>query len=102
MLQVKSLSKEWANRADLPAHVVTMLNNFPSNLHPMSQFSAAITALNSESKYAKAYSEGLHKSKYWEVSSTVFKETCSLLNFLVFLSLINRFLFSMCMRIQWT
>jgi len=32
----------------------------------MSQFSAAITALNSESKYAKAYSEGLHKSKYWE------------------------------------
>jgi len=64
--QVKSLSKEWANRADLPAHVVTMLNNFPSNLHPMSQFSAAITALNSESKYAKAYSEGLHKSKYWE------------------------------------
>lgn len=64
--QVKSLSKEWASRADLPAHVVTMLNNFPANLHPMSQFSAAITALQSESKYAKAYSEGLHKSKYWE------------------------------------
>jgi citrate synthase len=64
--QVKSLSKEWANRADLPSHVVTMLNNFPTNLHPMSQFSAAVTALNSESKYAKAYSEGLHKSKYWE------------------------------------
>lgn len=64
--QAKSLSKEWANRADLPAHVVTMLNNFPSNLHPMSQFSAAITALNSESKFAKAYAEGIHKSKYWE------------------------------------
>lgn len=64
--QAKSLSKEWASRADLPAHVVTMLNNFPANLHPMSQFSAAITALQSESKYAKAYSEGLHKSKYWE------------------------------------
>lgn len=66
-IQAKSLSKEWANRADLPAHVVTMLNNFPSNLHPMSQFSAAITALNSESKFAKAYAEGIHKSKYWEV-----------------------------------
>ena len=65
--QVKSISKEWANRADLPSHVVTMLNNFPTNLHPMSQFSAAITALNSESKFAKAYSEGVHKSKYWEV-----------------------------------
>ena len=55
--QVSALSKEWANRAALPAHVVTMLNNFPSTLHPMSQLSAAITALNQESKYAKAYTE---------------------------------------------
>jgi citrate synthase len=55
--QVEWLSKEWANRAALPGHVATMLNNFPSTLHPMSQFSAAITALNHESKYAKAYSE---------------------------------------------
>lgn len=45
-----------------------MLDNFPTNLHPMSQFSAAITALNSESSFARAYSEGVHKSKYWEVS----------------------------------
>jgi citrate synthase len=55
--QVNALSREWANRAALPGHVVTMLNNFPSTLHPMSQLSAAITALNHESKYAKAYSE---------------------------------------------
>lgn len=33
----------------------------------MSQFSAAITALNSESSFARAYSEGVQKSKYWEV-----------------------------------
>jgi citrate (Si)-synthase len=55
--QVDALSREWANRAALPAHVVTMLNNFPSTLHPMSQLSAAVTALNTESKFAKAYSE---------------------------------------------
>lgn len=55
--QVQWLSNEWANRAALPGHVVTMLNNFPSTLHPMSQFSAAVTALNHESKFAKAYSE---------------------------------------------
>lgn len=64
--QVQAISKEWAQRAELPAHVVTMLNNMPSKLHPMSQFSAAVTALNSESTFAKAYSEGVHKSKYWE------------------------------------
>lgn len=48
-----------------------MLNNFPSNLHPMAQFSAAITALNSESKFAKGYSEGVHKGKYWEVCHVI-------------------------------
>lgn len=65
-VQVQALSREWADRAALPAHVVTMLNNFPSNLHPMSQFIAAITALNSESKFAKSYADGIHKSTYWE------------------------------------
>jgi len=64
--QVKSLGEEWANRADLPPHVLNLLNNFPSTLHPMAQFSAAITALNSESKFAQAYSQGVPKSKYWE------------------------------------
>jgi len=64
--QVRALSKDWASRAALPGHVVTMLNNFPANVHPMSQFAAAITALNSESKFAKAYADGIHKSKYWE------------------------------------
>jgi len=65
--QVDAISKEWADNADLPNHVANMLNNFPSHLHPMAQFSAAITALNSESKFAKEYSEGVHKSKYWEL-----------------------------------
>ncbi|CDQ76583.1 unnamed protein product [Oncorhynchus mykiss] len=64
--QVNWLSKEWAKRAALPSHVVTMLDNFPTNLHPMSQFSAAITALNSESSFARAYSEGVNKAMYWE------------------------------------
>lgn len=64
--QVDSLSKEWANRAALPAHVVSMLNNFPSTVHPMSQLSAAVTALNTESTFVKAYTDGVHKSKYWE------------------------------------
>ncbi|XP_031638239.1 probable citrate synthase 2, mitochondrial [Contarinia nasturtii] len=64
--QVKQLSREWAERAALPQHVVTLLNNLPNTLHPMSQFSAAITALNHDSKFAKAYGAGVHKSKYWE------------------------------------
>ena len=60
-------TQEWADRAHLPAHVVTMLKNFPANLHPMAQFAAAVTACNSESKFVKAYSEGVKKTLYWEV-----------------------------------
>jgi len=76
--QVKAVSKEWANRADLPSHVVTMLNNFPAKLHPMSQFSAAIAACNSESKFAKAYAEGaLKKSAYWEYAYEDAMDLCA-------------------------
>lgn len=64
--QADALSKEWNDRAAIPNHVTQMLNNFPSNLHPMSQFSCAITALNSESKFAKAYQSGVKKTQYWE------------------------------------
>lgn len=53
--QVNQLSREWADRAALPQHVVTLLNNLPNTLHPMSQLSAAIVALNHDSKFAKAY-----------------------------------------------
>lgn len=66
--QADAISKEWNDRAAIPNHVTQMLNNFPSNLHPMSQFSAAITALNSESKFAKAYHSGVKKTQYWEVN----------------------------------
>ena len=57
--QVQALSKEWASRASLPNHVVTMLNNMPSAVHPMSQLSCAITALNYGSKFSKAYASGV-------------------------------------------
>jgi len=74
--QVKGLSKDWAERGSLPAHVNDMLDRFPSHLHPMAQFSAAINALNSESVFAKAYADGVHKSKYWEY---VFEDSMNLI-----------------------
>lgn len=64
--QVDWVTREWNNRADIPQHVVTMLNNFPAQLHPMSQLSAAVTVLNLGSKFAKAYSDNVPKAKYWE------------------------------------
>lgn len=66
--QVKWVSKTWAERAELPSHVVTMLNNLPNTVHPMTQLTSAVALLNSESKFVQAYTNGVHKSQYWEVS----------------------------------
>jgi len=63
--QVDSISVEWAARAELPQHIVMMLNNFPDDLHPMTQFATAIAALNKDSKFAKAYADAVPKSDYW-------------------------------------
>lgn len=64
--QVRGLSKEWAQNGHLPAYVEKMLDNFPKDLHPMTQFACAVSALNYESKFAKKYEQGLNKADYWE------------------------------------
>lgn len=63
--QTQAVTQELNRRAGLPSFVVQMLNSFPPNLHPMSQFSAAVAALNAESEFAKGYSQGMKKSEYW-------------------------------------
>ena len=64
--QVRALSRELAEKSKLPAHVVSMLKAFDKNVHPMTQLSCAVAALNTESLFAKKYAEGLNKAAYWE------------------------------------
>jgi len=64
--QVESIRVELAKRSTVPEHVVTMIKNFPKDLHPMSQFSAAVLGLQRDSKFAKAYQDGVKKTQYWE------------------------------------
>ncbi|ORX63986.1 citrate synthase [Basidiobolus meristosporus CBS 931.73] len=64
--QAAYLSSEWAARSELPAFIKELLDKAPKTMHPMTQFSLAVTALQSESQFAKVYHEGVHKSKYWE------------------------------------
>ncbi|SCU98938.1 LADA_0H16292g1_1 [Lachancea dasiensis] len=63
--QVKALSADLASRSELPEHVDQLLNTLPKDLHPMAQFSIAVTALESESKFSKAYAQGVSKKDYW-------------------------------------
>ena len=64
--QVRVLSEELATKADLPSHVVTLLANLPSNLHPMAQLVSAMAAMNSESRFAASYKKGMQKTDYWK------------------------------------
>ncbi|OJD35211.1 methylcitrate synthase precursor [Diplodia corticola] len=64
--QVRKLSRELAEKAAIPTFVSNMLDNFPKDLHPMTQFACAVSALNYESKFAKLYEQGLNKAEYWE------------------------------------
>merc|ERR1740116_447604 len=64
--EVQQLTTELHSRAKIPDHVYTIIDNFPKTMHPMSQFSSAVLALQTESKFAKAYADGVHKSTYWE------------------------------------
>lgn len=64
--QVKVLSKEWATRSAIPSFVEEIIDSCPNTLHPMSQFTLAVAALQHESSFAKAYSEGIPKTQYWD------------------------------------
>lgn len=64
--QIRSFSRELAEKSHLPQHILDLIKSFPSSMHPMTQLSVAVAALNTESKFAKAYEQGLNKAEYWE------------------------------------
>ncbi|MCJ1422329.1 hypothetical protein MMC29_000209 [Sticta canariensis] len=74
--QVRVLSRELAEKSALPRFVEDMLDTFPSDLHPMTQFACTVSALNQTSVFAKAYEKGMQKEDYWK---TTFEDSLSLL-----------------------
>ncbi len=60
------ISATWARRSHVPNHVFTVIEALPITTHPMTQFCAAILALQTESKFAEAYTEGISKKEYWD------------------------------------
>lgn len=74
--QTRQFSRELAEQGQLPDFVNKLLDNFPKDLHPMTQFAIAVSALNYTSKFAKAYEAGISKAEYWEPT---FDDSISLL-----------------------
>lgn len=64
--QVEFVIKNIQSRAKLPADTEKLINSLPRDMHPMTQLSMGVLAMQKESHFAKAYRNGIHKSKYWE------------------------------------
>ncbi|KAF6219451.1 hypothetical protein HO133_003917 [Letharia lupina] len=74
--QIRAFSRELAENSTLPNFVEKMLDSFPTDLHPMTQFACAVSTLNHTSAFAKAYEKGVNKADYWEPT---FDDSISLL-----------------------
>ena len=64
--QVRGFSRELAEQSALPAFVNKLLDGLPADVHPMTQFSIAVSVLSHTSKFAASYAAGLNKADYWE------------------------------------
>ncbi|MBN2805855.1 MAG: citrate (Si)-synthase [Prolixibacteraceae bacterium] len=63
---VNNLSKDWSTRSHVPQHVFDVIDALPLNARPMTQFSAAIISMATESVFQKAYRSGVNKKYYWD------------------------------------
>jgi len=64
--QVDAVTADLKARSKIPQHIYALLDALPPGTHPMTQFSTLIMALQPDSHFAKAYEQGVHKSKLWE------------------------------------
>jgi len=66
--EAQEVDSEWADRANLPDHVYKMLKAMPRETHPMTLFSQAVLALQTESVFMKKYHGSMKKDEYWEAA----------------------------------
>src|ERR1051326_2158035 len=64
--EVLNLGNNWARRAIVPKHVFDTLDELPSSTHPMTMFSIAVMAMQTESIFAAQYRKGMSKKDYWD------------------------------------
>jgi len=64
--QAAELTHELSKRAAVPEWVLKLIRDLPPDVHPMTQLSIAVNALQKDSLFAKAYQDGIDKKKYWD------------------------------------
>jgi len=74
--QFKEFSADLKSRETIPQRTIDMIRALPRDTHPMTMLSMALMSLQKDSVFAQAYTDGVHKSKYWEV---VYEDSLNLL-----------------------
>ncbi len=60
------VEKEWKMRSSIPPYVFDIIRAMPVTSHPMTLFSQAVLALQTNSIFSKVYNDRLPKSDYWD------------------------------------
>ncbi|SFV33110.1 citrate (Si)-synthase, eukaryotic [Thermoflavifilum thermophilum] len=64
---VIDMSNAWGRRSHVPNHVFDAIDALPLSTHPMTMFTIGIMAMQTESRFAKAYASGkIGKADYWD------------------------------------
>ena len=66
--EVKWLDDQWTHRSNVPEHTFAVLDALPPDTHPMTQFIAAISSMQTTSCFARRYAEGMHRNEYWDAT----------------------------------
>ena len=64
--ETAEITLAWREREALPEHVKKTVDALPLTAHPMTQLSAGIVAMQTDSIFANRYREGMPKSAFWE------------------------------------
>jgi len=71
-----SLSREYAERSEVPGYVWDVLRAMPEDSHPMVMLNTGILVMEKESRFRAAYDQGMQKGDYWDA---MFEESLDLL-----------------------
>ncbi|KAL1735260.1 citrate synthase-like protein [Schizophyllum commune] len=63
--QSRDLSRELAEKGELPTTITHLIDSLPPTLHPMTQLGIGVAALNHDSAFQSAYERGIKKTEYW-------------------------------------
>jgi citrate synthase len=66
--EAKWLTDQWISRSIVPEHTFKILDSFPVDTHPMTQFIAAIASMQTGSVFSQRYSRGIRKSEFWDAT----------------------------------